>query len=75
MLFNYRNKEHEVDIRKKEIDDAVTLVKNHVGMTLCGMGAKKGNCNLSQFLKQTSLSARYNLELIDRAGKIALSSL
>ena len=49
---------------------AARLGVHQVEMTLCGVGARKGNCNLSQFLKKTSLTDRYNLELIQQAEEL-----
>jgi 2-isopropylmalate synthase len=54
---------------------AVRLGVYQVEMTLCGVGARKGNCNLSQFLKQTSLADRYNFELIQQAEEILLNAI
>ena len=54
---------------------AAALGVHQVEMTLCGVGARKGNCNLSQFLKKTSLTDRYNLELIQQAEEILLNAI
>lgn len=54
---------------------AATLGVRQIEMTLGGVGARKGNCNLSQFLKQTSLADRYNFELIQQAEEILLNAI
>jgi 2-isopropylmalate synthase len=46
---------------------AARLGVHQVEMTLGGVGARNGNCDLAQFLKQMSLADRYNLELIQQA--------
>ena len=54
---------------------AARLGVHQVEMTLGGVGARKGNCNLSLFLKQMPLADRYNLELIQQAEKIIMNSI
>ena len=54
---------------------AANLGVYQVEMTLGGVGARKGNCNLSQFLKKTSLTDRYNFDLIQQAEKIVSNAI
>jgi 2-isopropylmalate synthase len=54
---------------------AARLGVHQVEMTLGGVGARQGNCNLAQFLRQMSLADRYDLELIQRAEKTILNSI
>jgi 2-isopropylmalate synthase len=54
---------------------AAWLGVHQVEMTLCGVGARKGNCNLSQFLKQMSLADQYNFERIQQAEEILSNAI
>ena len=54
---------------------AAQLGVHQVEMTLGGVGARQGNCNLTQFVKQMSLADRYNLELIEQAESILSNAI
>ena len=54
---------------------AARLGVHQVEMTLGGVGARQGNCNLAQFLKQMSLADRYNLELIQQAEALVSNAI
>jgi 2-isopropylmalate synthase len=54
---------------------AAWLGVHQVEMTLGGVGARKGNCNLSLFLEQMSLADRYDLELIQQAEELISNAI